>query len=184
MNVHKNARLTPLGRERMVRQMEGQTPQAVAEPQASPADGAKWLARFTGRRPGRPGRSLLATAAPVPADAAGCRADRRAAPPALDRQADRRRRSASRRLPSAASCALGLSRISGPRARRAGASLRARAPGELIHFDIKKLGRFDRVGHRITGDRSGSNRARGKASAGSSSMSASTTPRASPSPRS
>ncbi len=26
-------------------------------------------------------------------------------------------------------------------------------PGELIHLDIKKLGRFERVGHRITGDR-------------------------------
>jgi transposase InsO family protein len=25
-------------------------------------------------------------------------------------------------------------------------------PGELIHIDIKKLGRFERVGHRITGD--------------------------------
>lgn len=28
-------------------------------------------------------------------------------------------------------------------------------PGELIHIDIKKLDRFDRVGHRITGDRTG-----------------------------
>jgi transposase InsO family protein len=28
-------------------------------------------------------------------------------------------------------------------------------PGELIHLDIKKLGRFERVGHRITGKRSG-----------------------------
>ena len=28
-------------------------------------------------------------------------------------------------------------------------------PGELIHIDIKKLGRFERVGHRITGDRPG-----------------------------
>ena len=28
-------------------------------------------------------------------------------------------------------------------------------PGEMIHIDIKKLGRFDRVGHRITGDRTG-----------------------------
>jgi len=27
-------------------------------------------------------------------------------------------------------------------------------PGELIHLDIKKLGRIERVGHRITGDRS------------------------------
>jgi transposase InsO family protein len=26
-------------------------------------------------------------------------------------------------------------------------------PGELIHVDIKKLGRFERIGHRITGDR-------------------------------
>lgn len=26
-------------------------------------------------------------------------------------------------------------------------------PGELIHIDIKKLGRFNRIGHRITGDR-------------------------------
>jgi transposase-like protein len=32
MNVHKNARLTPRGRERIVRQVEsGQTPKAVAE---------------------------------------------------------------------------------------------------------------------------------------------------------
>jgi len=27
------------------------------------------------------------------------------------------------------------------------------APGEMIHLDIKKLGRFDVTGHRITGDR-------------------------------
>jgi transposase len=26
-------------------------------------------------------------------------------------------------------------------------------PGELLHIDIKKLGRFDKVGHHITGDR-------------------------------
>jgi hypothetical protein len=26
-------------------------------------------------------------------------------------------------------------------------------PGEIIHIDIKKLGRFEQVGHRITGDR-------------------------------
>ncbi len=34
-------------------------------------------------------------------------------------------------------------------------------PGELIHLDIKKLGRFDRVGHRITGDRTGQSNSRG-----------------------
>ena len=34
-------------------------------------------------------------------------------------------------------------------------------PGELIHIDIKKLGRFDRVGHRITGDRTSQSNSRG-----------------------
>ena len=31
----------------------------------------------------------------------------------------------------------------------------------LIHIDIKKLGRFDRIGHRITGDRKGHSSGRG-----------------------
>ena len=31
----------------------------------------------------------------------------------------------------------------------------------MIHLDIKKLGRFDRVGHRITGDRTGQSNSRG-----------------------
>jgi len=34
-------------------------------------------------------------------------------------------------------------------------------PGGLIHLDIKRLGRFERVGHRITGDRTGQSNARG-----------------------
>jgi len=34
-------------------------------------------------------------------------------------------------------------------------------PGELIHIDIKKLGRFERVGHRITGDWTGQSGSRG-----------------------
>jgi transposase InsO family protein len=33
--------------------------------------------------------------------------------------------------------------------------------GGLIHLDIKKLGRFERVGHRITGDRTGQSNGRG-----------------------
>jgi transposase InsO family protein len=35
-------------------------------------------------------------------------------------------------------------------------------PGELIHIDIKKLGRFNEIGHRITGDRSRQSSRRGK----------------------
>jgi transposase InsO family protein len=34
-------------------------------------------------------------------------------------------------------------------------------PGELIHIDIKKLGRFDKPGHRVTGERTGQSSARG-----------------------
>jgi hypothetical protein len=34
-------------------------------------------------------------------------------------------------------------------------------PGGLIHIDIKKFGRFDRIGHRITGDRKGQSTGRG-----------------------
>ena len=33
--------------------------------------------------------------------------------------------------------------------------------GELLHLDIKKLARFEQVGHRITGDRRGRNRSPG-----------------------
>ena len=34
-------------------------------------------------------------------------------------------------------------------------------PGEMIHLDIKKLGRIDGIGHRITGDRTGRRKAPG-----------------------
>jgi len=34
-------------------------------------------------------------------------------------------------------------------------------PGEMIHIDIKKLGRFNRIGHRITRDRRGQSKSRG-----------------------
>lgn len=35
-------------------------------------------------------------------------------------------------------------------------------PGELVHIDIKKLGKFNRIGHRITGDRRGSSNLRSR----------------------
>jgi transposase InsO family protein len=34
-------------------------------------------------------------------------------------------------------------------------------PGELIHIDIKKLGKFNQIGHRITGDRTGQSNSHG-----------------------
>jgi hypothetical protein len=35
------------------------------------------------------------------------------------------------------------------------------ALGEIIHIDIKKLGKFSRTGHRVTGDRTGQSNTRG-----------------------
>jgi hypothetical protein len=34
-------------------------------------------------------------------------------------------------------------------------------PGEIIRLDIKKLGHFEQIGHRITGDRKGQSNSRG-----------------------
>jgi hypothetical protein len=48
------------------------------------------------------------------------------------------------------------------------------APGELVHIDVKKLGKIGRPGHRVNGDRT----TRSRGSAGSSCTSASTTARA------
>src|SRR5436190_17703687 len=55
MNMHKNARLTPRGRERIVRQVaSGQTPAAVAEAAGiCPRTVRKWLDRY--RQRGLPG---------------------------------------------------------------------------------------------------------------------------------
>lgn len=36
-----------------------------------------------------------------------------------------------------------------------------KTPGEMIHLDIKKLGRFEKPGHRVTGDRAGQSNGRG-----------------------
>jgi transposase-like protein len=55
MKMHKNARLTPLGREQIVRQVEsGQTPEAVSEAAGvCPRTVRKWVERF--RREGLAG---------------------------------------------------------------------------------------------------------------------------------
>jgi len=77
MNVHKNARLTPRGRERIVRQVEsGHTPKAVAEAAGVCLRTArKWVDRY--RREGlaglqdrssRPHRIRLPTSAAVVAE--------------------------------------------------------------------------------------------------------------------
>jgi transposase-like protein len=61
MDIHKNARLTPLGRERMVTMvLGGQTPKAVSEAVGiCPRTVKKWVERFNAEGlPGLQDRSL------------------------------------------------------------------------------------------------------------------------------
>jgi transposase InsO family protein len=56
---------------------------------------------------------------------------------------------------------LGLNRLSALEPAEPVRRYERAAPGEIIHIDIKKLGKFNRIGHRITGDRTGQSNARG-----------------------
>ena len=56
---------------------------------------------------------------------------------------------------------LGLNRLSGLEPAEPIRRYERAAPGEIVHIDIKKLGKFNRIGHRITGDRIGQSNTRG-----------------------
>ena len=126
MNVHKNARLTPRGRERIVRQVtSGRTPEAVAEVAGvCPRTVRKWVDRY--RREGFRGiaGSLLPAASAAAADTpCGCRRDRAAAPAALDGQADRRRDRGLARHRQPCSAATGIEQAERVGAGRTGSAL-------------------------------------------------------------
>jgi transposase InsO family protein len=158
MNAHKNARTTPFGRAVMVRRVlqEGWSVSAVAASfEVSTRTVRKWLARF--RRDGRAGlenRSsaphLVANKLPAPWLAMITRLRR-------EYRMTGEEIAVRLRLPRSTVAShlrrLGLGRLAALEpsepARRYS---RARA-GELIHLDVKKLARFRRIGHRITGDR-------------------------------
>ena len=56
---------------------------------------------------------------------------------------------------------LGLSRLSALEPAEPIRRYERAAPGEIVHIDIKKFGKFHRIGHRITGDRISQSNARG-----------------------
>ena len=56
---------------------------------------------------------------------------------------------------------LGLNRLSALEPAEPPRRYEREQPGELIHIDIKKLGKFNQIGHRITGDRTGQSNSRG-----------------------
>ena len=165
MNVHKNAPLTPKGREAMVRSVvEGGLSQADAAYQfnTTPKTVAKWVNRF--RAEGVEGlrdRSSKPLSSPSQTPPATC-----AAIEALRRQRHTGKQIAAEVEVSPATVSrvlrrLGLNRIRDLEPAEPDRRYERETPGEIIHIDIKKLGRFERVGHRITGDRSGPNKSRG-----------------------
>jgi transposase InsO family protein len=165
MNSHKNARLTPKGREAMVRSViEGGLTKAVAAGQfnTTAKTVAKWVERFRAEgvdglrdRSSRP-HSLPSQTAP-----ATC-----ATVEALRRQRYTGKKIAAETGVSPATVSrilrrLGLNRLSALEPAEPVRRYERERPGELIHVDIKKLGKFNRIGHRITGDRTGQSNARG-----------------------
>ncbi|MDP3747481.1 MAG: IS481 family transposase, partial [Phenylobacterium sp.] len=164
MNVHKNARLTEHSRAELVRRVRaGQRPKAVATAFGVDAKTVgKWVKRFEAEGPAgladrssRPRRLHR----PTPAET-------------VDRViALRRQRFCGRQIARET----GVSPATVSRILRTAVLSRAKDldppapvvryerehPGELIHLDIKKLGRFEKPGHRITGDRTGQSNGRG-----------------------
>jgi transposase InsO family protein len=157
VNVHDNARLTPTGRALLVRRVveEGWAVARAAEAAlCSARTGWKWLRRWRqGGVTGLRDRSSRPHRMP------------RRLPRARRRQILRLRRQRQSSLTIAAVLGLPLSTV-GAELRRSGLQRlppreppppvrryeRAR-PGELVHVDTKKLGRFWRPGHRIPGYR-------------------------------
>jgi len=152
--MHKLARLTPMGRRRMIRRLEaGERLQDVADAiDLSTTAVRRWWKRYQiegeaglQERSSRPHRSP------------------RALPRSRRRQITRRRhwgwsslriaRDLQLPLPTVVHVQrrLGLARIPRPAPPPVQRYERAE-PGELVHLDIKKLGRFKRIGHRIHGD--------------------------------
>ena len=160
MNAHKNARTTPFGRAVMVRRVleEGWSVAAVATTfEVSTRTVRKWLARFCSEgaaglqnRSSAPHRVANKLAAPWLAMVTRLRRDYRMTGEEIAERLHLARSTVAGHL-----ARLGLGRLAALEpsepARRYN---RARA-GELVHLDVKKLARFRRIGHRITGDRRG-----------------------------
>jgi transposase InsO family protein len=165
MDTHKNARLTPKGREDMVRAVgEGGLSQAAAAHRfnTTPKTVGKWVERF--RAEGVAGlrdRSSRPLSSPNQTPQAACDAI----------EALRRQRHTGEQIagevgvsPATVSRVLkrrGLNKLSALEPAELVRRYEREKPGEMIHLDIKKLGRFNRIGHRITGDRTGQSNNRG-----------------------
>src|ERR1700692_2572399 len=158
MNSHKNAPLTPKGREAMVRCVEAGLSNTAAARQfnTTPKTVAKWVERFrAGGVVGWRDRSSRPLSLPSQTAAATC-----AAVEALRRQRYTGKQIAAEVGVSPATVSrilqrLGLNKLSALEPAEPVRRYEREHPGEIIHIDIKKLGRIGSVGHRITGRQTG-----------------------------
>lgn len=166
MDVHKNARLTPAGREGMVRRAVegGQTPQALSEAVGvCPRTVRKWIERFRAEgisglrdRSSRPHRLHRPTPRAIVARIEALRRQRWTGAQ-IAQETGVSKATVSRILRR-----LGLNRLPALEPVEPIRRYERERPGELIHIDIKKLGRIDGIGHRITGDRTRQSSRRGR----------------------
>jgi transposase InsO family protein len=165
MDTHKNAHLTPRGRGRMVRAVmdDGLTKVVVARQFHTTAKTVgKWVKRF--QQEGADGlldRSSRPLSSPDQTSAATC-----ARVEALRRQRHTGKQIAAEVGISPATVSrtlkrLGLNRLSALEPAEPVRRYEREKPGEMIHIDIKKLGKFNQIGHRISGDRTGQSNNRG-----------------------
>jgi transposase InsO family protein len=162
--MHKNARLTPKGRALMLARLEaGQHQGDVAQAMGvSLTTLKKWLRRYRAEgamglldRPCRPRCSPRRVSGELTAQVIALRHQRRTG-----------RFICQRLRLSAASVSRILRRARLSRWRDLEPRVPVRRyerehPGELLHLDVKKLGRIQGIGHRITGDRRGQSNHRG-----------------------
>jgi transposase InsO family protein len=163
MNVHKNARLTPSGRVLLVSRIEQGWPVKRAA-EASGVSGRvayRWLQRYRGGdrqlqdRSSAPRRCPHRLAVERTAAVEQLRRQRLSGP-AIARALGMARSTVGLMLRR-----LGLNRLALLEPRPPAIRYERERPGELIHIDIKTLGRIEGVGHRITGQHALHHRARG-----------------------
>jgi transposase InsO family protein len=157
VKIHGNARLTPYGRLLMCERvrLEHWTVEDAADAAGcSTRTCHRWLVRYDAGEP-MTDRSSAPRSVPGRTDA-----ETEATIEQLRRlRLTSTRIAAELDMPTSTVCAvlvrLGLNRLSKLEPPEPPNRYCRRHPGELIHIDVKKLGRFARPGHRVTGTRSG-----------------------------
>ena len=165
MKLHRNAKLSPQGRlllcKRVIDQGWKQT-DAAAAAGVSPRTASKWLARYRAEgeqglvdRPSTPSNSPAAT----PEDRIRAILDLRMLRMTAQTISDKLTMALS--TVSLILKRAGLGQLSALDEPPPPNRYERRHPGEMIHVDVKKLGRIDGAGHRVTGRTAGHHRARG-----------------------